>query len=74
MAVSKKDFIAIANELKSLATRVRRLPERDPARQMFEETCSALCTGFHRLNWKFSHDIFLGYMNGECGPNGGTIK
>jgi hypothetical protein len=60
--MSKKNFIALANALKPV------LSELTP------NVLEAI-TGFCKSqNYNFNEARFLGYLKGECGPNGGKRK
>ena len=69
--MSKKHFIALANALR------REKPQAgwDPNKMVqweldvkaIADTCAASNPRFDRKRW-------LGYIAGECGPNGGKVK
>jgi hypothetical protein len=57
MSLSKKDFIDLADRLRG-----RFLP--DEIRDVLIDFCKSQNSQFDKNRW-------LGYLNGECGPNGG---
>lgn len=70
MSMSKKDFIALADEMR---------PVLGPGefRQIAvdkETVMDALCRFMSRQNPQFKEDRWRAYLAGECGPGGGAIK
>lgn len=68
MAMSKKDFIALADVIR----------EREPEKQTEEwfqwvGTKHALADFCAAQNPRFNRERWLAYIEGECGPNGGAI-
>lgn len=59
MAMSKKDFIALADALR---------PTRD---QITPKVLSALIAFMSDNHPRFLADRWTKYLDGECGPNGG---
>lgn len=62
MAMSKKDFIALADALRPLGNRID------------GDIKNALCRFMRSQNQNFKEDRWLNYLAGECGPSGGRIK
>lgn len=60
MSMSKKDFIALADELKGL--------------EVSPEVVDALCRFMRRQNYAFKEDRWREYLAGQCGPSGGPVK
>lgn len=63
MSMTKKDFVAIGGALRQLTV--------TDAHPDFDSVLGALCDVFQRENPKFNKEIFVGYVRGERGPNGG---
>ncbi len=63
-AMSKKDFIALADAIKNMSVG----PEEK--RNIAEGLCSTL----RASNPRFMKDRFMGYVMGENGPGGGAVK
>lgn len=62
--MSKKDFIALADHIRE-----------DPSLQLLnQEQLEALADFCHSQNPRFLRQRWLGYIAGECGPNGGERK
>jgi len=38
------------------------------------EAIDALADFCQSQNSRFNHERWIGYINGKCGPNGGTVK
>jgi hypothetical protein len=77
MSMSKKDFIAVADELRPFFEE----PNNDDAdpRAVWnpgtpDEMVDALCRAFSRLNPQFKEDRWRAYLRGEVGPNGGRVR
>ncbi len=71
MAMSKKDFIALADTMRAFF-------ETNGGREMDVNTRGVLlnhlvwfCQG---ENGNFMRERWLSYITGECGPNGGRVK
>ena len=66
--MTKKDFIALADT-------IRDHNSRPPGGRQFShmqlETLALFC---HSRNPQFKCERWLGYIHGECGPNGGVIR
>ncbi len=68
--MSKKHFISMANDLR----RERAHWETQYGPESFQELID-FCVRFCReQNYRFDTDRFRGYVMGECGPSGGTVK
>lgn len=70
MAMTKKDFIALADELRPV---LADLPGNDPG-YVWADTMNALCRFMRSRNPNFKEDLWRSYLAGECGPNGGRRK
>lgn len=70
MPMSKKDFIAIANEIKAYTTRLSGTNEPP----FTDAQLAVLAQAFQRCNPRFNAVRWLGYINGDYGPNGGEVK
>lgn len=66
MAMSKKHFIALANEFKPVLAGFRPI---DPT-----DVVEALVRFCGAQNPQFNEARFRSYIAGECGPNGGAVK
>jgi len=81
MSMSKKDFIALADELNrskgnGLGPSGRHVSTAhvegwDDGRH---EIIDALCRFMARQNPQFKEERWRAYLAGECGPNGGSVK
>lgn len=58
--VTKRDFIALADELRGL--------------DISADVLGAIVRFCKGRNSRFLEALWLGYLAGECGPNGGPIK
>lgn len=68
MAMSKKDFIELADTLRSFN-------KRHMIEEHFnEEHINALADFCKSQNSAFMRDRWMGYIHGECGSNGGKVK
>jgi hypothetical protein len=69
--MSKKDFIALADAIKAH----NKQAALDSTSQVFTtdqlETLADFCK---RMNPRFMQDRWFGYIDGENGPNGGSIR
>ncbi len=71
MAMSKKDFIALADTVKAFSE-TNAGKEMDPyTRNVFINHLSRFC---EEQNPRFMRDRWLSYIAGECGKNGGAVK
>ena len=62
MSMSKKDFVALADTIRS-------------NREVFpEQAIHALAVFCGRQNGNFNGPRWLAYIDGQCGPNGGAVK
>lgn len=73
MSMTKKDFIALADEMRqalrgSIPAEEYRV---DIQRQRVIEALMSFCK---RQNPAFMEDRWMDYLKGECGPNGGKVK
>lgn len=73
MSMSKKDFIALADEMRPVLNVEHVGADGDrtygPARVI-----DALCRFMSRQNPQFKEDRWRAYLAGECGPGGGAVK
>lgn len=60
--MTKKDFI-------SLACLIRENPA-----DFGPDAIGLMATWFQDSNPRFNRDLWLSYIRGECGPNGGKLK
>lgn len=66
--MTKKDFIALADAIREAETGVRMHPYfLDAQLDILADFCAA-------RNPRFNYERWLGYIRGECGPNGGAIR
>lgn len=70
MSMSKKDFIALADELGPYLSDHE--TNNDPL--VKADIINALCRFMHEQNPQFKEDRWRAYLAGECGPSGGTIR
>lgn len=68
MSMSKKDFIALANEIRA-HNRIAKCSGEPNFHEGHLDTLAAFC---QRQNPNFKRDRWLSYIAGECGPNGGS--
>ena len=70
MSMSKKDFIALADELRPV------LDDRPGVHMSTrdEKVVDALCRFMRAQNPKFMEQRWRDYLAGDCGQNGGKIK
>jgi hypothetical protein len=66
----KKHFIELADLIKAYNKRNEGIAEL----QFSEEQISELAFFCKRQNSNFNRERWLGYIAGECGPNGGAVK
>lgn len=66
MAMSKKDFVALADALRPV---MEHLGPDD-----YEMVTDALCAFMRGQNPNFMESRWRSYLKGECGPNGGKVK
>lgn len=59
--MTRKHFIALADHIK-------RCPDTFTSNQL-----NTLCRFMHEQNHHFDSSLWLSYIKGECGPNGGKI-
>lgn len=67
MAMSKKDFIALADMIREVNTDTSATPFTDWQVGAIADFCQSQNPRFDRKRW-------LDYIAGKCGPNGGTPK
>ena len=66
--MTKKDFIALADAIRDHGPHRGHRAEFSPSEL---ETLARFC---HSRNPRFNRERWLGYIRGECGPNGGAIR
>jgi hypothetical protein len=69
--MSKKDFIALADQIKGYNTLALFGHKLQPFTQEQIETLATFC---QYQNSNFMRDRWLNYIAGECGKNGGAVK
>jgi hypothetical protein len=75
MAMSKKDFIALADSIRAHNAIKRNVWGKSAERMCFNvEQIEALADFCQSQNPRFMRERWLGYIDGENGKNGGTIK
>lgn len=73
MAMSKKDFIALADAIReSAATGQGQLASEVVL--WSRNHLRVLADFMHTQNPRFNENRWFGYLYGECGPNGGSVK
>ena len=70
MALTKKDFIALADRLRSLQIIWRGID----GDFLFEAVVDEICQFCRTQNPRFDEARFRAYITGECGPSGGKPK
>ena len=65
--MSKKHFI-------SLAAMIRNIEHFEPEHKFSQGQIEALADWCRLQNRNFNRERWLGYIAGECGPNGGEVK
>lgn len=65
MSMSKKDFIALADAIKEA---------KGTPYALSEGALDTIATFCQHLNVNFKRGRWMDYIEGKCGPNGGTIK
>ncbi len=68
MSMSKKDFIALADAMRTVA------PNDNVENVSWEQVVQTLVHFCYQQNSAFKEDRWRDYLAGECGPNGGAIK
>jgi hypothetical protein len=63
MSMSKKDFIALADEMRRVGPEFVQGP-----------VLLGLVRFCRQQNPQFKEDRWLAYLRGECGPSGGAVK
>lgn len=71
MSMSKKDFIALADEIME---HNRVALNRHDMSGFTSDQIQSLADFCQSQNSNFMRDRWLGYISGECGSNGGTIR
>ena len=66
--MTKKDFIALADAIRR--HNKTRFPGDGFTQDQLGNTLAAFCK---TCNPRFNRERWLGYIRGECGPNGGAI-
>ena len=75
--MTKKHFIALADELKDLEPQGKDYSNGDEFRGAYNtwKQCCYAIAGFCRSqNSNFNRERWFSYIAGECGPNGGKVK
>jgi hypothetical protein len=65
--MTKKHFIALADALRDYGQHVSSKPDWEALLHQMADFCTSQNPRFDRARW-------LGYIEGECGPNGGAVK
>jgi hypothetical protein len=68
----KKQFIALADAIKQHNEEFSR-PDNS-AERFFDAQLATLADFCASQNGQFNRERWLGYIAGECGPNGGVIR
>lgn len=71
MSMSKKDFIALADQIRSenaVAARIGAQPT------FSREAITVLADFCKSQNYNFMRGRWLDYIDGKCGKNGGAVK
>lgn len=75
MAMSKKDFIALADAIKEYNRGAFPAGTNTFSPLQFQHTQLLVLADFcKRQNSNFMRERWFDYIAGHCGPNGGTIK
>ena len=75
MSMSKKDFIALADELRPLFDALPSVSCGESAGGLDAEAVRrALCAFMRGQNSQFKEGRWRSYLAGECGPGGGAVK
>lgn len=69
MAMSKKDFITLADDVRTY-NESKRFPEH----RFQPEHIEVLCGFMRGQNCRFNESRWRAYLAGECGPSGGKLK
>lgn len=77
--MSKKDFIALANALRTRGTELQNRYAKSPlyltvVLREHEETVQKLADFCAQANPRFNRTLWISFINGECGPSGGKVK
>lgn len=67
--MTKKDFIALADAIRDYSSY-----NYLPLVAFTDVQLDCLAMWCRRQNPAFKRERWLGYIRGECGPNGGTVK
>ena len=73
--MTKKDFIALADCLRAHNERNLNAFGVNAGRMNFSSECIGTLADFcARQNPRFNRQLWMEYIAGKCGPNGGSIK
>lgn len=70
--MTKKHFIALADVLRSIEPTEQRRPVT--SQELWQITRNALANFCESQNPRFNRELWLAYVRGECGPNGGKVQ
>lgn len=69
--MSKKHFIALADALRAQKPADHWDPKQKVQWELDVKAVASICAHF---NYNFNRDLWMRYVNGECGPSGEAIK
>ena len=72
--ITKKDFIALADAIRNTNLDFRVHTDPVPPPPFTPSQIDVLAEFCHSRNPRFNRARWLGYIHGECGPNGGAIR
>lgn len=78
--MTKKHFIALADELRYLRPNMKALTGGpndsylEGRLDQWELTRDSMASWLQSESPRFNRELWLNYVNGLCGPNGGTAK
>lgn len=72
--MSKKDFIALADAIREHNVTHRPEAPYSEDAQFTDGQIKTLADFCREQNPRFMRERWLGYIAGECGPNGGSIR
>jgi len=71
MGMTKKDFIRLADKVREYQEAKYRNHDIELEEPFLLDMLVEFCL---EQNPRFKPSVFLGYVRGECGPNGGKVK
>ena len=74
MSMSKQDFVALADTIKSELCGFRQVYDANTPPVTVQKVVEVLADFCERQNPAFKRQWWLDYIAGKCGPNSGAVK